>query len=95
MPSSGFLTVTVLEAQGLSPELAGESHICLFRWTAGWGSVRPQMPGPPPTLVCLESYVKVQLVLNQKKWKKKKTSSKKGTTVPYFNEAFTFLVPFS
>lgn len=53
------------------------------------------MPGPPPTLVCLESYVKVQLVLNQKKWKKKKTSSKKGTTVPYFNEAFTFLVPFS
>ncbi|XP_013369787.1 PREDICTED: synaptotagmin-8 isoform X2 [Chinchilla lanigera] len=64
VPSSGYLTVVVLEARGLSPELA-------------------------------ESYVKVQLMLNQKKWKKKKTSSKKGTTAPYFNEAFTFLVPFS
>lgn len=34
-------------------------------------------------------------MLNQKKWKKKKTPTKKGTTAPYFNEAFTFLVPFS
>ncbi|KFO28265.1 Synaptotagmin-8 [Fukomys damarensis] len=64
VPSSGCLTVVVLEARGLSSELA-------------------------------EPYVKVQLMLNQKKWKKKKTSTKKGTTAPYFNEAFTFLVPFS
>ncbi|XP_004852143.1 synaptotagmin-8 [Heterocephalus glaber] len=64
VPSSGRLTVVVLEARGLSPELA-------------------------------EPYVKVQLMLNRKKWKKKKTSTKKGTTAPYFNEAFTFLVPFS
>lgn len=42
-----------------------------------------------------EPYVKVQLMLNQRKWKKKKTSSKKSTTTPYFNEAFIFLVPFS
>ncbi|XP_055470668.1 synaptotagmin-8 [Psammomys obesus] len=64
VPSSGRLTVVVLEARGLDPGLG-------------------------------ETYVKVQLMLNQRKWKKKKTSSKKGTTTPYFNEAFSFLVPFS
>uniref|UniRef100_A0A8C2QFT7 Synaptotagmin-8 n=2 Tax=Cricetulus griseus TaxID=10029 RepID=A0A8C2QFT7_CRIGR len=64
VPSSGRLTVVVLEARGLNPGL-------------------------------VEPYVKVQLMLNQRKWKKRKTSSKKGTTMPYFNEAFTFLVPFS
>ncbi|XP_051001072.1 synaptotagmin-8, partial [Acomys russatus] len=64
VPSSGRLTVVVLEARGLSPGIG-------------------------------EPYVKVQLMLNQRKWKKRKTSSKKGTTTPYFNEAFIFQVPFS
>ncbi|KAL1788483.1 synaptotagmin-8 isoform X2 [Sigmodon hispidus] len=64
VPSSGRLTVVVLEARGLNPGL-------------------------------VEPYVKVQLMLKQRKWKKKKTSCKKGTITPYFNEAFTFLVPFS
>lgn len=64
VPSSGRLTVVVLEARGLNPGIS-------------------------------EPFVKVQLMLNQRKWKKKKTSSKKNTTMPYFNEAFTFLVPFS
>nr|XP_020024351.1 synaptotagmin-8 [Castor canadensis] len=64
VPSSGRLTVVVLEARGLSTELT-------------------------------DTYVKVQLMLNRRKWKKKATSVKKGTVSPYFNEAFTFLVPFS
>ncbi|XP_072495602.1 synaptotagmin-8 isoform X2 [Notamacropus eugenii] len=42
-----------------------------------------------------DSYVKVQLFLNRKKWKKKKTSVKRNTSNPYFNEAFTFALPFS
>lgn len=40
-------------------------------------------------------YVKVQLMLLQRKWKKRKMSSRKGTVAPYFNEAFTFHVPLS
>ncbi|XP_021576212.2 synaptotagmin-8 isoform X6 [Ictidomys tridecemlineatus] len=64
VPSSGRLTVVVLEARGLSPGLA-------------------------------EPYVKVQLMVNQRKWRKRKTSARRGTASPYFNEAFTFLVPFS
>ncbi|KAI4553471.1 hypothetical protein MJT46_016765 [Ovis ammon polii x Ovis aries] len=42
-----------------------------------------------------DPYVKIQLMLNQRKWKRRKTSTRKGTATPYFNEAFTFLVPFS
>lgn len=64
VPGSGRLTVVVLEARGLSLELA-------------------------------EPYVKVQLMLNRRKWKTSRTSARKGTAAPYFNETFTFLVPFS
>lgn len=37
----------------------------------------------------------MNLILNRKKWKKKKTSVKKNTLSPYFNEVFVFEVPFS
>ncbi len=38
--------------------------------------------------------MKVQLILDKKKWKKKKTPVKKQTLNPYFNESFTFEVSF-
>ncbi|XP_073724950.1 synaptotagmin VIII isoform X1 [Misgurnus anguillicaudatus] len=41
-----------------------------------------------------DPYVKVQLILDRKKWKKKRTSVKKQTVNPYFNESFTFDVSF-
>ncbi|XP_029541741.1 synaptotagmin-1-like [Oncorhynchus nerka] len=41
-----------------------------------------------------DPYVKVQLALDKKKWKRKKTSVKKSTLNPYFNESFTFDVSF-
>ncbi|XP_007466045.1 PREDICTED: synaptotagmin-8, partial [Lipotes vexillifer] len=47
------------------------------------------------SLVLAEPYVKVPLVPNQRKWKKRKTSARKGMATPYFSEAFTFPVPFS
>uniref|UniRef100_H3A8M5 Synaptotagmin 8 n=2 Tax=Latimeria chalumnae TaxID=7897 RepID=H3A8M5_LATCH len=41
-----------------------------------------------------DPFVKVQMILNKKKWKKKRTSIKRNTVNPYFNESFTFEVPF-
>ncbi|NXG77435.1 SYT1 protein, partial [Baryphthengus martii] len=42
-----------------------------------------------------DPFVKVHLLLNRKKWKKKMTSVKKNTLNPYFNEVFVFEVPFN
>ncbi|KAM4554378.1 synaptotagmin VIII isoform 1-T3 [Fundulus diaphanus] len=39
-----------------------------------------------------DPFVKVQLTLDKRKWKKKTTSVKKKTLNPYFNESFTFEV---
>ncbi|KAJ0029300.1 hypothetical protein NQD34_004297 [Periophthalmus magnuspinnatus] len=41
-----------------------------------------------------DPYVKVQLTLDKRKWKKRKTSVKKNTLDPYYNESFTFTVTF-
>ncbi|XP_067849599.1 synaptotagmin VIII [Heptranchias perlo] len=41
-----------------------------------------------------DPYVKIRLMLNKKKFKKKKTTVKKNTLNPYFNESFSFDVAF-
>ncbi|XP_028305337.1 synaptotagmin VIII isoform X2 [Gouania willdenowi] len=41
-----------------------------------------------------DPYVKVQLALDKRKWKKRKTSIKKKSLNPYYNESFTFDVTF-
>lgn len=51
------------------------------------------VPGVPSLFT--DPFVKVHLILNRKKWKKKRTSVKKNTLSPYFNEVFVFDVPFS
>ncbi|XP_062465335.1 synaptotagmin-8 [Pezoporus occidentalis] len=68
VPSTGKLTVLILEAKNLKRM---DSH----------GLSDP--------------FVKVHLILNRKKWKKKTTSVKKNTLSPYFNEVFVFEVPFN
>ena len=45
-------------------------------------------------LLLLDPYVKISLMQNGKRVKKKKTTIKKCTLNPYYNESFTFEVPF-
>lgn len=51
----------------------------------GGGAIRPLLPLPDP-------YVKVHLLQGGKKVRKKKTTIKKNTLNPYYNEAFSFEV---
>ncbi|KAG9334385.1 hypothetical protein JZ751_008134 [Albula glossodonta] len=84
VPSTNKLTVVILEAKNLKKMDQGGSS------------------GGAPSLPCLalqrrlalHPYVKVQLILGKRKWKKKKTLVKKRTLNPYFNETFTFEIPF-
>lgn len=47
-----------------------------------------------PSSVLKDPYVKIVLQQNGKRIKKKKTTVKKNTLNPYFNESFSFDVPF-
>lgn len=41
----------------------------------------------------LDPYVKINLLQNGKRLKKKKTTVKKNTLNPYYNESFSFEIP--
>lgn len=104
VPTAGKLTVNIMEAKNLKKMdvggLSGEhTHTCVHAETGdGWQIsfscwllwfiiwYHPSLSDP---------FVKVVLQHNGKRLKKKKTSVKQNTLNPYFNESFSFEIPFS
>lgn len=88
VPTAGKLTVVVLEAKNLKKmDVGGLSG--QYNWYKLYERI-----GLKLFLIILDPYVKIALMQNGKRLKKKKTSIKKCTLNPYYNESFTFEVPF-
>ncbi|CAG07567.1 unnamed protein product, partial [Tetraodon nigroviridis] len=93
VPTAGKLTVNIMEAKNLKKmDVGGLSG----NKSASY-SLRCGLKLLDLNLLFLpkDPYVKIVLQQNGKRIKKKKTTVKKNTLNPYFNESFSFEVPFS
>lgn len=100
VPTAGKLTVVILEAKNLKKMDVGglsgkERKYYLYEFFLNViAELLNDNEKVKLILILLDPYVKIALMQNGKRLKKKKTSIKKCTLNPYYNESFTFEVPF-
>ncbi len=91
VPTAGKLTVVVLEAKNLKKmDVGGLSGERRYTDT----SHNTDLKSIQTLFICsTDPYVKIHLMQNGKRLKKKKTTIKKNTLNPYYNQSFSFEVP--
>lgn len=95
MPTSGKLTVCVMEAKNLKKmDVGGLSGKCCVCMCVILG-FKFQNSTSFDSFTLLDPFVKMVLQHNGKRIKKKKTTVKQNTLNPYFNESFSFEIPFA
>lgn len=90
LPTAGRLTITMIKARNLKAmDITGASGTCISKHPSGW----KRMSFQSAALTFTDPYVKVSLMCDGRRLKKRKTSTKRNTLNPVYNEAIVFDVP--
>lgn len=96
LPTAGRLTITMIKARNLKAmDITGASgnQKPILSVTTGLAGVLTAIESLPICFTFIDPYVKVSLMCEGRRLKKRKTSTKRNTLNPIYNEAIVFDVP--